>query len=298
MKPTALIFLFLLTCLVAGTLLTYPIVLGALVDAPPHRVATRLSQFCILVGIWPLVRAMGVANRSALGLGTDGMALGRALALGWMGGVVILAVLSLSLWGLGVRLPAPGALDSLARLLGAAVHALVAGLLIAVGEEFFFRGAVFSAVRRRGSAVEAMIWSSLLFALLHFLKPHALGPAYPLEWSMSWALFSGTFSGFSVREQIDSLLALFLAGLLLAAIRERSGHIGYCIGLHAGWVFVIKLTRLLTDNDEGSPYAFLAGNYDGVIGYLAAAWLGLLLLLWWGINRARARQAANPTEPR
>lgn len=290
MKPTALIFLFLLTCLVAGTLLTYPVVLGALVDAPPHRVATRLSQFCILVGIWPLLRAMGVANRSGLGLGTDGRALGRALALGWMGGVGILAVLSLTLWGLGVRLPAPGALDSLARLLGAAVQALAAGLLIAVGEELFFRGAVFSAVRRRGSAADAMIWSSLLFALLHFLKPHALGPAHPLEWSMSWELFAGTFAGFSVREHIDSLLALFLAGLLLAAIRERSGHIGYCIGLHAGWVFVIKLTRLLTDDDEGSPYAFLAGNYDGVIGYLAAAWLGLLLIAGWMIDQRRSPQ--------
>lgn len=294
MKPTVLFFLLLLACLVGGTLLAYPVVIGGLVDAPPHRIATRLTQLLILLVIWPVLRAVGLANRRALGLGTDWGTLGRALAVGWVGGVGILSLLSLSLYLLGVRLWDPAGVVSLGALLSTATLALAAGLLIAVVEELFFRGALFSAIRRYGQTWEALLWSSLLYALIHFLKPQPLALPYLLDWSLSWSLFAGVFSGVSLRESLDSLLALFLAGLLLAVVRERSGHIGYCIGIHAGWVYVIKLTRLLTDGNPSSPYAFLAGDYDGVIGYLAAAWLGFLLLAVWLLGRHRRHQGSLP----
>lgn len=285
MKATALFFLFLAACLVGGTLLTYPLMLSALVDAPPHRVATRLTQLLILLGIWPLLRSMGLANRPDLGLGSDWGALGRTLILGWLAGMGMLLVLSLGLYGLGIRLGTPQALGSVRMLVQAALQALGAGLLIALVEELFFRGALFSAIRRGGSAFSTLFWSSLLFALIHFLKPPVLPRDEPLGWSLSWDLFAGTFNRTALLGNLDSLLALFFAGLLLAALRERSGHIGYCIGVHAGWIFVIKLTRLLTDGNPASPYAFLVGSYDGVTGTLAAAWLGLLLLGGWWILR-------------
>ena len=298
MKPTAIFFLFLLVCLAAGALLTYPVVQTTLVDAPPHRIATRLTQLFILAGFWPFVRVLGLNNRLAFGVGAGRAELGRSLVLGWLMGVGILAALSFSLYGLGVRVPAPPVSGLPCKLIEVGLQALAAGMLIAMVEEVFFRGTLFSAVRRQGSAAHAMLWSSFLYALLHFLKPHALGPVYAVDWTLSWTLFAGTFTDFPGREELDSMLALFLAGLLLAAVRERTGHIGYCIGIHAGWVFVIKLTRFLTDGNPTSPYAFLVGDYDGLTGYLAALWLGLLLFLWWGINRARARQAEIPTEPR
>ncbi len=288
MKPAALFFLFLVACLAVGSLLTYPLLLGGLVDAPPHRIATRLTQLLILLGIWPLLRTLGLANRPGLGLGRDWVALGRALVLGWLAGVAMLLALSVGLYGSGIRVATTHAVAPVLAM--AATQALAAGLLIALGEELFFRGALFSAIRRRGSAAEALLGSSLLFALVHFLKPAALPGDQPLGWSLSWDLFRGAFSGTSLLANLDSLVALFFAGLLLAALRERSGHIGYCIGVHAGWVFVIKLTRLFTDGNPASPYAFLVGSYDGVIGYLAAAWMGLLLLGGWLLGNPRSRR--------
>lgn len=298
MRPTAALFVFLIACLAAGTLLAYPVALSGLSDAPPHRIATRLTQFIILLGIWPVLRAFGVANRSALGLAPPWGTTSRTVARGWVLGVGILAALSLSLYGLGVRVPDPRSPTDLHRVLVTGVEALGAGLLIGLLEEVFFRGAVFSAARRQGSAAGAMLWSSLLYALLHFLKPQAVDAAQPMDWSLSWTLFAGTFDGLAGVQQPDSLLALFLAGMLLGAIREHTGHIAYCIGIHAGWVFVIRLTRLFTDGNDASPYAFLAGDYDGVIGYLAALWLGLLLAAGWVALRWRDRRPESRTDPR
>lgn len=297
MKPFAIFFLFLLACLVAGALLAYPVVLTDLVHAPPHRIATRLTQVFILVGFWPFLRWLQLDTRTAIGLGTHWSAFRQTLGLGWLGGVCILLVLSLTLFVLGVRIPDPGAFRLNTRLLETALQGLAAGLLIATIEEIFFRGALFTAIRRQGSAAEALVWSSLLYALLHFLKPHALDASQPLDWSLSWALFAGTFTDFSGWDQLGSLLALFLAGMLLAAIREHTGHVGYCVGIHAGWVFVIKLTRHLTDGNDASPYAFLAGDYDGVTGYLAALWLSLLLAIGWIALRRRNRRAAQAADP-
>lgn len=295
MKPTLLFFLLLVACVAGGTLLAYPVVIGGLVAAQPHRIATRLTQVLILLTIWPFLRALGVNNRRDLGLDLHGWVMARTLVVGWGVGVGVLSLLSLSLYLLGVRLPDLAALGSApGALLRPATLALAAGFLIATLEELFFRGALFSAIRRRGPLWQALLGSSLLYALVHFLRPQPLDPGFPLDWSLSWKLFSSVFTGLSLGESLDSLLALFLAGLLLGVVRERSGHLGYCIGIHAGWVFVIKLTHLLTDDNPSSPYAFLAGDYDGVIGYLAAAWLGLLLIpiLW-----LRGGQGRPPTPP-
>jgi hypothetical protein len=85
-----------------------------------------------------------------------------------------------------------------------------------------------------------------------------------------------------------------MAGLLLALVRERAGHIGWCIGLHAGWVLVIQASRRLTDVNDDSPLSFLVGDYDGIIGWLAALWIGLLMALYWpglALWRSQSRTA-------
>jgi uncharacterized protein len=67
--------------------------------------------------------------------------------------------------------------------------------------------------------------------------------------------------------------------VLLGLVRERTGRVAECIGLHAGWVFVIGLTRRLTEAVPDAGHTWLAGRYDGVIGVLAGA---VFLALAWG----------------
>ena len=204
----------------------------------------------------------------------------HALWRGWVAGVLILLALALALSWLQVIVPDPDRDNWLEGLASKLPQALLAGLLIGLLEETFFRGALYGAVRRRGGVASAVFWTAFLYALLHFMKPHALAQGAGFDWAGAWQMFLQVFSGVLQWKHLDSMAALFLVGVFLALVRERTGHIGWCIGLHAGWVFVIQVTRHLTDGNPGSPHAWLTGDYDGIIGWLAAAWVGLLALAY------------------
>jgi membrane protease YdiL (CAAX protease family) len=275
MRETALFFLYLLACLVLGTLLTWPLMQTGWIDHDPQRVMGRLAQAFMLIGLWPVLKAIGVADRASLGYATPRATFLRALGLGWLAGVVILTALALTLVALGVRVPEARTLASLGAKAGSA---LAGGLLVALLEETFFRGALYSAVAHRSGARSAILWSALLYALLHFMKPRSLPDGVMYDWVANWGIFLSTFTSLWQWHNVDSFVALLLVGIFLGLVRRRTGHIGWCIGLHAGWVFVIQVTRSLTAGDDGANLAYLAGDYDGVIGWLAAGWIGVLAL--------------------
>jgi uncharacterized protein len=287
MRETGLFFLYLLAALVLAALLTWPLMQTGWLDQDPQRVMGRLAQLFILLGLWPILRAMGVADRGSLGYGTPRTAFLRGLALGWLAGAAILTVLVLALVALEVRVPEP---RPLAGLVAKAATALAGGLLIALLEETFFRGALYAAVTRRAGARSAIGWSALLYALLHFMKPRSLPEGAVYDWALNWDIFLSTFTSPWQWRNLDSFVALLLVGIFLGLVRTRTGHIGWCMGLHAAWVFVIQVTRSLTDGNDGAALAYLAGDYDGVIGWLAAAWIaalsfGLVLLPGAGAPR-------------
>jgi membrane protease YdiL (CAAX protease family) len=287
MRETALFFLYLLTCLVLSAVLSWPLIQTGWIDHDPQRVMGRLAQVFILVGLWPLLKAMAVADRESLGFAATRKGFARALGIGWLAGVAMLVTLALALVALEVRVPGPQPLSGLAAKAGAA---LIGGVLVALLEEVFFRGALYSAVARRSGAGAAILWSALLYALLHFMKPRALPDGVVYDWTANWAIFLSTFTSPWQWRNLDSFVALVLAGVLLAVVRRQTGHIGWCIGLHAGWIFVIQVTRKLTDGNDGADLAWLAGDYDGVIGWLAAGWMGALTLVL--IRRARPHNAS------
>ena len=276
MRATAIFFLYLLACLLLAAALTPPLIETGWIDFEPHRVMSRLAQVLMLLGIWPFLRLLRLDRREALGYGRPRPEFLRGLYRGWLAGVAILLVLVLALLALGARVPDVDATSRHADLARKAAQALAAGLLIGVLEESFFRGAMFTAIRRRGTAASAIAWSALLYATVHFLKPGALATGATLDWAAAGRMVLAAFTRGLEWTNLDSFVALVLVGVFLGLVRERTGHVGWCIGLHAGWVWVIQVARQLTDGNADSPYAFLTGDYDGVIGWLAAGWLAVL----------------------
>jgi membrane protease YdiL (CAAX protease family) len=289
MRTTAVFFAYLFCCLLLAALTTYPLLETGLIDEPPRRVMGRLAQLYILLGLWPFLRLFRLNDAAALGFGIPRQRFLRDVALGWLLGVLILLALVWALLALGVRVPDVPQAGLLWFLIEKAIAALIGGLLIGLFEELFFRGALYGAIRRRGGVGSAVIWSAALYALLHFMKPHDLPAGVPFDWDGTWVMFTGVFTGVADWRQLDSMLALFWVGVFLALVRERAGHIAWGVGLHAGWVFVIQVSRRLTDSDPDAGFAFLIGGYDGVIGLLAAAWIGLLAWIFWALSGRKTR---------
>ncbi len=241
---------------------------------------SRLTQLLIVIGIWPLLSVLALTTRAALGYDITRRMWWRSLMYGSLIGSAMLIVIVLALLTLTIRIPNPPPTIWL-ELFPKLTQALLGGLLIGLMEETFFRGALYSAIRAREGIHAAIIGSALLYAAIHFLKPGALPVDAVLNSNTAWFLFTHTFTDALNWHQLDSFTTLLFCGILLALIREHSGHIGWCVGIHAGWVLVIQLTRWLTDNNSNAPLANLVGHYDGIIGWLAALWIGFIIIIYW-----------------
>jgi membrane protease YdiL (CAAX protease family) len=284
MAPLGAFLGFIVTALLASAALHYPLflLLGQLGDVRPHKILTRTAMVLAALGLLPLLRRLGLARRAALGLDAPSVVLRHSVLRGWVIGVAMLGAMGAILVASGARPWSPG---PLARLPGHLAAALLAGLLVAVIEETFLRGAMYGAIRRRSSPLISGAATALVYALLHFLRPPALPAGMEVGWSSGLWLLAHGFDGLWEKKLWDSLVALFAVGFFLAMVRERTGHIGWCIGLHAGWVFVIKLLKEYSSLDDDAPAAMLVGGYDGVTGWLAAAWIGVPAVVLWVLAR-------------
>ncbi len=290
MRTFTVVLLYVIGALLLGALLSYPLylLLEPIGDVRFHRLVSRTGLLVAVLGFPLLVMYLRVDSRRALGFDLSPRTFITRFSAGWLLGLFTLLPVIGVLLAFGVRVPAPGAALFWSEVLQVAGRGAATGLLVGLIEETFFRGAVYGAIARRHSVVQAIVFSSLLYALLHFPKPLALSPE-----GLFWA--SGVISlgqGFRVFANpvgmADSFLALFTAGVLLALVRRHCGHLAYCIGLHAGWVTVIKLAKHFSDGNPDSSLACLVGDYDGITGYLAAAWIGALCLAYVGMVGRRS----------
>ena len=55
-------------------------------------------------------------------------------------------------------------------------------------------------------------------------------------------------------------------------VRAATGNIAACIGLHAGWVWIITFIRETSVPDREGALGFLVSQFDGVVGWLLLGW--------------------------
>jgi membrane protease YdiL (CAAX protease family) len=284
MRPFLLLCAVILGCLAAGSMLAYPaylLVHPLNPDWPFHRIANRVSLLLLLISLIWLLKYLRVNNREGLGFTLDRRTFLRhaATALG-IGVLMMLPVIG-ALWALDIRVVDPDFIFTPAALGALLLKGLIGGLVVALIEETLLRGAMHSAIERQSGRIAAVLLTAFVYAALHFIGK-AKVPHEEVEWLSGLILIRGALSAFSdPLALIDSFLALFAVGVLLGLVRIRTGSIAACIGLHAGWVWVITTTREITVRNPDAPLSFLAGSYDGVVGYLVFAWTLLIILLFW-----------------
>ncbi len=248
-------------------------------DWPFHRVISRFWQLLLLLGLLLAFRRLALSGRADWGYALPRSAFLRQAGVGLALGVATMLPMTLAMLALGILAPRPG--TGAAALLAAIAVGTLMGLAVAFVEETFFRGLMYRAVSRESGHWTAAWLTTLVYAAIHFFARIKI-PADEVAWDSGFRLLGGVLQHFAhPLPVLDSFVTLVLVGLLLAGVRWRTGAIAACIGLHAGWVCVIKATKDLTLVNADSAKSFLVGPFDGYTGWLVAGW-GLLLVAFAG----------------
>lgn len=275
-------------------LFTYPawLLLHPHFDFPFHRIGERIGMLGLLVGFVLVARRLGLADRASLGYGAPrrefvremsiGLGLGAATMLVVVG---IMAALGLLEWRSGAELGA----GALAQLV---VARLVSGLAVAFIEETFLRGAMFTGIQREAGTRAAIVLTAVLYSATHFFGKFRIPPELVTAWS-GVDLLAGTLHSFAnPLGMVDAFLCLAAVGVVLAVVRAVTGNIAACLGLHAGWVWVMLVAHELSQPAETSPLRFLLSRFDGFVGWLVLAWTVVMGIGLWRFYSGRRGHAA------
>ena len=241
-----------------------------------HKVTGRLWQLLMLAGIALAVWRLGLRGRADWGYGLPRARFLRQASTGLALGIATMLPMALVIVALGIRRPLPD-FDAAMLLTGIATGALT-GLVVALVEETFFRGLMFRAVLRDSGPATAILCTAFLYAAIHFFArvkiPHA-----EVGWDSGIALLGSSLARFADPASIaDAFITLAFVGLLLGLVRHWTGSIAAGVGLHMGWVCVIKATSTVTRHDEAARWSFLVSDFDAFTGWLVAAWSCAILL--------------------
>ncbi|MHB8521076.1 MAG: CPBP family intramembrane glutamic endopeptidase [Limisphaerales bacterium] len=248
-------------------------VLRALAQQPFHRYVHRSWLVLALLGLWPLLRSLGVRSSGEIGLMRPS-GQWRRWSAGFALGFGSLACLALLAVGLGARGLAGSvtAADLFRQLAGA----ILAALGVSILEEILFRGVLFGSLRKAFRWPVALVISSAVYALVHFFqKPEWFGP---VGWASGLALAPGMLRGFGeFRALVPGFFNLTLAGVLLGLAFQRTGNLYFSFGLHAGWIFWLRFYGVAT-RPLGDRYAWFWGTNRLTDGWLALIILSLVLV--------------------
>lgn len=284
LAPLALL-VFLVAC--AG-LMSYGVMQLTGDALPLAKIASKATLVLLLICIFPLKSLLHL-NWSDLGFAPSRIFF-KQLGLGLMLGILTLLPVLLTLSALDVHVWDDSRTWTAGRIAQKIAMALFFSLLIGVGEETLFRGLLLTQLRRNLGLFTAIALSSMYFAALHFLKSKTTITYSELTLTSGFKLMAEAFANWLNPEIIGALIALFVVGAFLAAIRSRVPQsLGLCIGCHAGWVWQIKISKDLFNVNPGSDYLYLVSSYDGVVGPLVSVWLTLAMLVYLGFRKSRER---------
>ena len=258
-------------------------------DFPFHRIGERIGMLVLLAGFLLSARHLRLNDRASLGYGCRRRIFAREMSIGFALGVLsMLAVVGI-MNALGLLEWSPAARFSAAALLGLALLRLLSALAVAFIEETLIRGAMLTAIEREAGARVAIVLTALVYAASHFLASFHIPAQQVSAWS-GLDLLTGTLHSFAHPAGIaDAFLCLLAVGVVLGMIRVMTGHIAACVGLHAGWVWVMLLAHEMSAPLRAARFGFLLSSFDGFVGWLVLGWT---IVLGFALRRFYARYAS------
>lgn len=174
-----------------------------------------------------------------------------------------------------------------ATLLRLALEGLLVALGIGFAEELVFRGWVLDELERDYSPRQALLANSLIFALLHFIKPlpEAIRtfPQFPGLMLLALAL---VWAKRSTRSKVRTYRSVVL----------HAGRLGLPVGLHAGLVWGYYLIRVgqLVDYTARVPAWVTGIDGNPLAGITGLLFLTGLAAYWRHRSQLQGRRCGDP----
>jgi uncharacterized protein len=281
-----------------GALIAYPAfeLTSTVAQWAFHRVASRIAMLLLALELVWLCRHLNLTTRRALGYGLPWR---RFLKISLLWGVIGAATAGIGAAFLlltHLRVMDAEFTPSPVNFLRIFAIGLSSGLAVALLEETVMRGAMHTAIERESGPWTAALLTAPLFAVVHFFAKVRI-PTEELGWGSGFDLLVRSFEPLSHPALVfDSFLSWLLVGLILSLTRVLTGNIAVAIGLHAGWVLVLRMLQQATSTGNAPAYAMWVGRFDGLLGYWLLPWgLAIAAALWltraYWTPAARARAA-------
>jgi membrane protease YdiL (CAAX protease family) len=257
-------------------------------NAPFHRYMDRSFLIFALAGLWPVLHSLGAASWRDIGL-VPPYGQWNRLAGGLLLGFLSLAAVAGTAVGCGASAFAPATTPH--KIVAVICDAVATAVVVGTLEEILFRGGIFGGLRRVLYWPFALLISSVIYALVHFLK--SAEPGTPVAWNTGLFLLPRMLAGFTdVHAILPGFFSLTLAGALLGLAYQRTGNIYFSIGLHSGWIFCLKIYNGLTVHASQTNIGFWGSGKmtDGWLAFFALA-ITLVVFKFLPLDQRRPRYA-------
>jgi hypothetical protein len=284
------------TLIAAGllaALIAYPVyeLTSQVASWPFHRVASRVALLAAAGGLVWLCRRLGLGSKQALGYGLPWR---RFTKVAMLFGLIGMATAAAGAW---LLLAMHWRIDAHGPLLKFFMIGLGSGIAVALIEETVMRGAMHSAIARESGQWAAVLLTAPLFAVLHFFaKAHI--PVDQLDWGSGFDLLGRSFAPLGTPSLVfDSFAAWLAVSLVLSLTRVLTGNIAAALGLHAGWVVVLRMLQEATASGPTAAASPWIGRFDGLLGYWVLPWSAAIGIVLWLARSAWVPYAAGGAEP-
>jgi len=239
---------------------------------PFHRFFSRAAQVSAVILLPLFAWWLGIWRMSQLGIEKN-RHIKEDFATGFGAAFLPIIVMSIIYIGIGAySWKEDPAATQLFRVVGTAA-------VVAAFEEFFFRGLLLGLFLRMMKPIPASVVVSVIFALIHFVRPvkEKILPE-DVNAMTGFDYLGMALSGIGGSENFWwGALTLFVAGLLLAWVRLSTKSLWLGIGIHAGWIFGQQGFRLFAKYKVEPQDAMLPWLAENVVS--GAVPVGILALL-------------------
>ncbi len=284
-KPLFFLIVTLLLSYLIGSILAYPLFeyFNNPLEHPFHKLARHCTLLCGLIFSFLLLRFLKLNKDKVFGFNIGIRNFLNQLLAGFLIGIFILIIVESLLLLCSIHIFDQSYNFSIENILKLVLKGLITGLIVGLLEEILFRGTIYKSIEKDYSAITVIIITALIYSAVHFIKYPVVNDTTNITWLTGPTLLPEAFASLFTLEIWDTFLTLFLLGILLAIFRARYSTIAYCIGIHAGIVMMLKVSRKLTNYNPETQLEFLVNNTDRQMGILAAMVLGSFCIYFYYI---------------